>query len=396
MFTAFFSSNELKEQYDISFSYRYNERYAEGLKQKTRADLDIYPLNFPDIYDFSLLPSNIPLIIRRIYFFAARIFLTFPLLLIEIWKFYRLMKEIRPNVVHINNGGYPAALSCRAAAIGSKLAGVCVTVMVINNMAVEYNNIFRWLDYPIDRRVVQAVDKFVTGSNAAAEKLKKVLNLNDEKITSINNGISSLPANKSRAAVLESLDLANFDGVIFGIVGLLIPRKGHRLLFEAATNLVKRPDVPAIKIVIVGDGPLREDLEAFSRENNLLETCIFVGQRNDVMNYMSVFDVVVLSSIENEDFPFVILEGMSHGKPIIASKVAGTIEQVDHNNTGILVRPGDVEELTDAMYLLSKSNELRRQMGINGYQYFLNRFTSEISVAKYLSLYSFNNKLNNQ
>ena len=390
MLTNFFRSAELKDQYDITFSYRFSERYFQGLNQRIKPDFPVYPLSFPEIYDFSLLPLSIPLQVRRVYFLLARIALFIPLLIVEIWTFYRLMKRIKPDVLHINNGGYPAALSARAAAIGAKIANVPKIIMVVNNMAVEYNIFFRWLDYPIDRFVVKSVNKFVTGSKAASERLKKVLQLRPDKALSIYNGISYVSPTVGKKDMLQLLGLNNFEGVIFGIVGLLMPRKGHRILLEAAiklANLEKDSMIP-FKIVIVGDGGLRTDLENFATENGISDYCIFTGQQNEVMNYMAIFDVLILSSIENEDFPFVILEAMSHGKPIIASKVAGTVEQVIHRQTGILVNPGDTEQLASAMHELACSEELRQRMGVASHEHFLNNFTSEISVSKYLSLYS--------
>ena len=390
MLPAFFQSAELKDQYDITFSYRFSKRYFEGLNQRIDPEFVVYPLSFSEIYDFSLLPSGIPLQLRRIYFLIARIVFFIPLLMVEIWTFYRLMKRIKPDVLHINNGGYPAALSARAAAIAGKIAKVPTIIMVVNNMAVEYNIFFRWLDYPVDRLVVSSVNKFVTGSKAASERLKKVLQLSPDKALSIYNGISYVSPTVEKKDMLQQLGLDNFEGVIFGIVGLLMPRKGHRILLEAAiklANLAKDKMAP-FKIVIVGDGGLRTDLENFAIENGISDYCIFTGQQNDVMNYMAIFDVLILSSIENEDFPFVILEAMSQGKPIIASKVAGTIEQVIHRQTGILVNPGDPDQLASAMHELACSEGLRKKMGEASHEHFLNNFTSEISISKYLSLYS--------
>jgi L-malate glycosyltransferase len=390
MLATLFESYELRQQYDITFSYRFSKSYAKGLKEKVNFSFPIYPLWFPDILDFSLLPSSLPIFVRRIIFLAQRLFCLFPLLIYEVWSFYRLMKTIRPSIVHINNGGYPSALSARAAAIGAKIAGVPTVVMFVNNMAVGYNNFFRWLDYPLDRIVVYSVDKFLTGSAAASEMIKQVLRLTKNKTVSIHHGIAYQSPTSSAVETRKLLGLDNYEGVIFGIVGVLGPRKGHRVLFEAALKLLelRNDDMPSFKILIVGDGELRENLEKFVRENGLSDYCIFVGKRNDVMNYMTILDALVLSSTEHEDFPFVILEAMSHGKPVIASKVAGTVEQVVHRKTGLLVDPGDVTQLVLAMHEIATNLELRKQMGVAGREYFMNHFTSEIAVNKYILLYS--------
>lgn len=390
MLTTFFGSKELRAQYDITFSYRYSRRYEEGLNQKAIIDFEVYPLLFPDIYDFSLLQASLHILVRRIYFFVVRIIFTIPLLISEIWKFYRLMKRIKPDIIHINAGGYPTALSARAAAIGARIAKVPSIVMVVNNMAVGYESLFRLLDYPIDRILVNTIDKFVTGSTAASERLKKVLHLSEYKVLPIYNGISFRPATLEKEKVLSSIGLDTFEGVIFGIVGLLIPRKGHRVLLDAVIQLSHRGNsqMPSFQLVIVGNGPLRTELEDFVNQNGISQYCIFVGERNDVMNYMQIFDALVLSSIENEDFPFVILEAMSYGKPVIASKVAGTVEQVVHQKTGILVDPGKADQVIAAMQGLAASPSLREQMGNAGYDYFLEHFSAEVAVSKYMRMYA--------
>jgi glycosyltransferase involved in cell wall biosynthesis len=389
MLPAFFASDDLRNRYDITFSYRFSERYTQGFQQRVKADFPIYPLSFPDILDASLLPSSLPFLLRRIIFFAQRLLGFFPLLIYEIWAFYRLMRKVKPKIVHINNGGYPAALSARAAGIGAKIANVPSVLMVVNNMAVGYDHWYRWLDYPIDRIVVHSVDKFVTGSGAACNRVGRVLGLPEDKAISIHHGIAYQCPTSTRTATLKFLGLDRFEGVVFGIVGVLGPRKGHKVLLEAAVRLtqLRREGMPLFKIVVVGDGYLRGNLEEFVRGNGLSEYCIFTGERSDVMNYMGILDALVFSSTEAEDFPFVILEAMSHGKPVIASKVGGTIEQVVDGKTGLLVDPGDVAQLVSAMYKVASCPELRKEMGAAGRKYFLDHFASEIAVGKYLSLY---------
>lgn len=82
---------------------------------------------------------------------------------------------MKPDILHINNGGYPAAQSALAAAIAGNISGVPKVVMVINNMAMDYKHYSRWIDYPLDRIFVACVNVFITGSSQAAQKLKSVL-----------------------------------------------------------------------------------------------------------------------------------------------------------------------------------------------------------------------------
>ena len=390
MLAVFFASSELKERYRVSLGYRFSERYREGLERRVALEFPVYRLFFPDIFDFTLLSPRVALLLRRLYFFAVRLVGIMPLFAYEVWSVWRLLSRLKPSIVHINNGGYPGALSARAAAVGAKLAGVPAVVMVVNNLAVGYTTLFRWLDYLPDRAVVRAVDQFVTGSTAASARLRDVLHLPEPRSLAIHNGISYRPATATPQETRRLLGLETFDGVIFGCVGVLGPRKGHQILLDAIAQLIAKSHdaMPRFKIIVVGDGPLRSALEQRVHEAGLDEYCLFVGERDDVMNYMTLFDVLVLPSTMNEDFPFVVLEAMSHGKPVIASRVAGTVEQVVHRGTGILVEPGATEQLAAAMYEVASCQRLREEFGEAGRQRFLSHFTSEMAVSRYLSLYA--------
>jgi glycosyltransferase involved in cell wall biosynthesis len=315
--------------------------------------------------------------------------LIYPVLCYEIFVLYKLFKKIDPNILHINNGGYPAALSARAAAVAGRLAKVPKIVMVINNMSVNYRHFFRWMDYPIDRIVVHAVNRFITGSVAASDSVKKILCLPSTKLVTIHNGISMRQATATMSATRDRLSLNRFDGVIFGVVALLIPRKGHHILLEAVLKLVSESRFKdmALKVLIEGDGPLKAQLLNFVASNGLSHWVTFVGNESNIVDFMSVLDVLILPSVQDEDFPNVILEAMSLGKPVIASRLAGTPEQIIDGVTGLLVEPRNVNQLADAIGFLTARDDVRTQMGLAALDRFDGQFTSSKSVNNYMDFY---------
>ena len=115
----------------------------------------------------------------RILMKLARIIVYGPLFIYEVIVLRRLFQKIKPDILHLNNGGYPAALSVRAAAIAGKLASVPKIVMVVNNLAVDYNSVSRFIDYPVDRLVANSVHLFITGSGGS--ELQSVLSLPDQR-----------------------------------------------------------------------------------------------------------------------------------------------------------------------------------------------------------------------
>lgn len=355
--------------------------------QRAKPDFPVYPLRFLDPYVLAAVAESWPYPLKRGAQVISSLLTSLPILAYGIWVLYKLFARIRPDILHINNGGYPAALSARAAAIAAKLAGVPQVVMVVNNLAADYRRPSRWKGYPLDRMVVRSVNKFVTGSAAAASRLEKVLRLDERQCLPIQNGIALRQTTETREETRKRLGLEKFDGVIYGVVALMIPRKGHRVLLESMVKLLGTAHANNIKILIEGDGQLRGELQAFVADNHLSNHCVFIGDEKNVMNFMALLDVLILPSIDEEDFPNVILEAMGMGKPVIASRLAGTPEQVVDGETGLLVAPRDVDQLAAAISRLGLDEQLRMQMGQAGLRRFQERFTAEVAVRKYVSLY---------
>ncbi len=390
MLANFFNSEDFRQAHEITFSYRQSERYVQGFRLRVRRDLPVYPVVFPDLSDCNVLPKVMPLLAKRMTMAILRLLLTGPVLIYEIAVLYRLFKRISPDILHINNGGYPAALSARAAAIAGKLAGVPQTLMVVNNMADGYQRFSRWLDYPVDRLVRRVVDLFVTGSEAAAERLCTVLDLPVHKVMAIHNGIAMRSATASIAVTRERLGLSDFDGVVFGVVASLVPRKGHQVLLEAVSRLVaeSRFNDKDLKVLIEGNGPLRQELVDFVMTHALEHWVMFVGDEENIVDFMSALNVLILPSIQDEDLPNVILEAMALGKPVIATRLAGTPEQVIDGVTGLLVEPRNVVQLGGAIcYLMDRPNA-RHAMGGAALDRFGSHFASKIALDNYTKMYT--------
>jgi len=385
MLANFFNSREFREDFEVSFSYRYSPSYAEGFGRRVHRDLPTFPLRMADPQDIRDLFATFPPIVRRISGFVS----SFPILVTQIFLLYRFLKRGGADVLHINNGGYPAALSARAAAIAGRMAGVPKIIMVVNNMAVDNKRFLRRFDYPIDRLVVQCVDLFITGSTAARKCLADVLKLPERQAMSIYNGIAMRKATETSEETRRRLGLEGFDGVVFGVVALLIPRKGHKVLLDAVKALIERrgEGMGAMKVLIEGDGPLREELVDFVASHSLQSTVCFVGHEPNIVNFMAALDVLVLPSVQDEDFPNVVLEAMALGKPVIATRIAGIPEQVVDGECGILVEPRDVSGLADALGRMLDEPAPRNAMGIAAVKRFEESFTDSVSLKKYRNMY---------
>lgn len=389
MIANFCGSSELRRLCEISFSYRANDEYTSGLNKRINVDFPVYPMKLPDPSSVGRYVPNWPIGLKNLLIVALRALLELPVFLYDVFVLARLFNRIQPRILHINNGGYPGALSCRAAAVAANICGIQNILMVVNNLAIPYTSYKRQLDRPIDFLVVRCVSLFVTGSKAAGFRLRRVLMLAPEKIVSLHNGIELRKSTENPFETRSRLGLNDFGGVIFGVVALIEKRKGHQVLLEALIHLGKNdPEVLSNMILLLeGDGPLRNKLEEFVLKHNLKDRVRFVGTEANIFDFMRLLDVLVLPSIDNEDFPNIVLEGMALSKPVIASHIAGTPEQVLDGATGLLVPPKDSVALANALKKLVLDPGLRNKLGINALQRFQENFTAEKAAARYLHLY---------
>lgn len=391
MLVNFWLNDNLRQKHEISFSYRKSKQYEDGLYAHLTPNFKTIPLKLAPVdWPSQHFPPPFK-IFSKIMRFTSRFFLgRFIFFFYEVWAFLCLIKKIKPDIVHLNNGGYPAARSVRSAAIGAYLAGCKSIIMVVNNLAIPYHGVDRYLDYPLDRLVVRSTTKFITGSVAASERLASVLKLDSSQIKSIHNGIRLRKVIETKEQVRKKLCLSNnYSGVIFGVVALMIERKGHKILIEAIEILKKHyQDLEDNLIVFLeGSGGSEKTLRKVVDRKGLDDIVKFIGTQENIFDFMNSIDAVILPSIDSEDFPNVTLEAMALGKAVIASELAGTPEQIVDGETGYLVQPKNPVSLAHAIEKLFNDKELIDRMGKAGKKRFQSHFSAEVAVNRYLDFY---------
>lgn len=155
---------------------------------------------------------------------------------------------------------------------------------------------------------------------------------------------------------------------LVGVAARLVPIKNHRLLFEAVR------DLPDVHLAVLGDGPIRGDLEACARALRIGERVHFVGWWAEMAEALSDVDVVVSSSL-NEGTPVAIIEALAAGRPVVATDVGGTRSVVQDGVTGLLVRSNDAVALGVAIRRLLDNPAIAETMGTTGRADVLERFT---------------------
>jgi glycosyltransferase involved in cell wall biosynthesis len=174
------------------------------------------------------------------------------------------------------------------------------------------------------------------------------------------------------------------NGTVVGFVGWLLPIKGPEYLLKAMEYVW--PEHPEASLVFVGKGDLDLDLRTQALEVSANGRVKFLGWRNDINEIMPVFDMLVLPSL-NEGMGRVLVEAMAAGKPVVASRVGGIPDLVQHGETGYLVPPADEKALADGIKKLLDDPGNAWEMGQRGKEY-CQKFSLEAMIEKLDDLYS--------
>ncbi len=245
-----------------------------------------------------------------------------------------------------------------------------------------------------DRFSERYVDRFVTVSEVLKKTLIEKHKIPEGKVVKIYNGIeiekyrpNGKEVRSQKSEVRREFGLAK-DAPVIGAIGRMVWQKGFEYLIESIPTIIET--LPQSKILIVGDGPpLRERLEALSKELGVRDNVIFAGFRNDIKEILSAVDLLVVPSLL-EGFPMIILEAMAMAKPIVATNIDGITEQITDGVNGILIPPKDPSALAKSVVRVLNDKELARTMGLAAREKVKQEFSVEKMVAKtekiYLSL----------
>lgn len=361
------SSERFYKNYDYLLIYRISKAYQKGMSisfaipsEKTKA------VWFPDINTFSFylddsVKNAVLLKLYKKFLTGLFIILQPAILLYEFLYLAHLFSKEKGEFVHINNGGYPAALSCRVAAIAARLSGKKHILLNVHNMVYKNGSLF---DRIIDSGVRKSVSFVITVSLASELSLITNRGFNKNKILNIYNGIKMIPSIKK------------VSGRYISMVGRLEERKGHKYAILAFKELIsKHPEYQDIKLLFIGDGPLLPELKNCIYQEKLDDKVIFLGYRTDCIDYIASSLFLINPSLGGESLPYSIMEAMSVGIPVIGTDVAGIPEEIYDGITGILIPPGDIKALSEAMLILLTDNKKRLRQYRNK--------TKKISVNKH-------------
>ena len=230
-----------------------------------------------------------------------------------------------------------------------------------------------------ERLLAPLADGIICVSNEEKDHAED-LGISSQRLFTIENGLAPLPA-ADREAARSTLGLKESD-VCFGFVGRISGQKPVARLVRALQLLYMQ--CPNAVVVIVGEGPDYEDVQKLARTLNVEDRVRFTGAADGAF-LMSGFDVFVLPS-SYEAFPYVYLEALARGLPIISTDVGGSTAVIDHGVNGYIVPQERLDLLPQYMAVLTEDGEMRRRMSQHSAEK-SKQFTVKNMVANTIAVY---------
>ena len=241
-------------------------------------------------------------------------------------------------------------------------------------------------NFVLDRLVGHCVDYYIAVSEANARYLVDEKRLPSRKVVVIHNGIDLGRFNPRHGAPMgmaSGLGFADGDPILV-VLARLEPQKGHRNLLEALSIVLG--EFPKVRLVCVGEGALRSEIEEQTRASGLQESIRFVGYQSNPTDWLALADFTVLSSYF-EGLPIAAIESLAMGKTMVATRVDGTPEVVVDGETGLTVPPGDPAALAEAICRLLRDPGLRQRLGEAGREWVRRGFSQEEQLRQTGELY---------
>ena len=285
-----------------------------------------------------------------------------------------LLRRERVEVLHAHKFG-----SNVWAAVLGRLARVPVVVAHEHTWSFEGQPVRRFLDREL---IARGTDAFIAVSSDDRRKMIEIERIKPEDVTFVPNGIDGIREGDG-ARVREELGIAAGAPVV-GAVAVLREQKALGVLIRAAAELLA--EFPDLRVLIAGDGPERERLEALVRELGAEGAVSLLGIRSDVPDVLAACDVAALSS-DYEGSPLAVMEYMDAALPVAATRVGGVPDLIEDGVHWLLVEPQDPHGLAEAIGRLLRDRGAAAEMGRHGRERRRREFTIDNTVRTLERMY---------
>ena len=300
------------------------------------------------------------------------------------FKLWRLLMQLRPDVVHTRNFGALEAM------LPAALAGVPVRIHSEHGHDIGdldgSNRKYQW----VRRALRPFVHQYIALSKDLERYLHEKIRVPAARVAQLYNGVDTElfhPARNGREP-LPCAGFAGHDQFVIGTVGRMQAIKDPVNLARAFARLLQEvPDgARRLRLVMVGDGPLKERVQSVLKEAGASEVAWLPGERDDVPRIMRGLDLFVLPSL-SEGISNTVLEAMASGLPMVATRVGGNPELIGTGETGTLVPRGDAESMARAIRSYMESPDLCRRHGSEARRAVERRFGMDTMANAYMAVY---------
>ena len=291
------------------------------------------------------------------------------------WPFYRFLRKERIDVLHAHKFGS----NVWGTVIG-RLARVPVIVAHEHTWSFEGQPLRRFCDREV---IARGSSAFIAVSREDRRRMIEIEGIDPEDVMFMPNGIPTPPAATGKDVRAE-LGISP-DAPVIGTVSVMRPQKALDVLLRATRTLVD--EFPGLKVLIAGEGDMRESLGGLSAELGLGDNVMFLGIRTDVPDVLAALDIAVSSS-DFEGSPLSVMEYMEAGKPVVATRVGGVPDLIDDGVHGLLVARQDPDAFAAAVAQLLRDPERAREMGRRGQERRRAEFDIDVMVKRLEDLYT--------
>lgn len=290
----------------------------------------------------------------------------------------RIIREEGINVVHTHNEA--GLIYGAAAAILAKISNIIHT-----EHGKEPNYDSKRILQIAEKLLLKKIKHVVAVSVDLKDKIISSTNIDKNKILVIHNGIDIESFQRSELREKMRMELGiSPDSFVIGNIARMVPLKNHKFLITIFKELLK--DFPKLKLVLVGDGLLKRELEIYSEEIGLSNSVIFLGERKDIAELLTAFDLFILPSI-TEGISITLLEAMASGIPIVASKVGGNPEIIENERTGLLIPLSENIRWIETIKSLIKNEDRRIELLKKAKDFVTGQFSIETMIENYEKIY---------
>lgn len=319
---------------------------------------------------------SVPGLQRDVYLFKE---------IFSFWQLRKLFSAERPDIIHLNSSkaGVLGSIAARASFLGPRRPKMVFTVhgwgfnedrpfwqKTIIFLASWFASFFQDAVILINSKDLDSAKKFIP---------RKKLHL-------IFNGIANpefLPRAHARQLFSEKMNHAlEPQTPLIGTIAELTKNKGLQYFIDALGNLADKD----FRAVIIGDGEEKDKLNMQIQKRGLSNKVHLAGFMPDAKKYLSGFDIFALSSVK-EGLPYVLMEAMHAGLPIVATRVGGVPDMIEHGRSGLMVSPRNTSHLAEALGYLLRESKKRQTFGVRAQEKAATQFKRDPMLQKTISLY---------